>query len=81
MAWQTIQLRQPNFAEVFATISAHFLTQKLPDDWEHWATEYLEEWFVECAVYEEQDWFSVYKQIERITDDILKLYKVKRDVL
>jgi len=79
MTWQTIQLRQPTFAEVFATISGHFLTQELPKNWEDFEEEYLEEWFTECALdtYEYWDWRSVYDEINGITETVMKLYEGK----
>ena len=49
---------KPNFERTFAAISGHFLTQQLPNNWQDFDNEYLEEWFIECAVdtYEYWDW-------------------------
>jgi hypothetical protein len=67
----------PKYEEVFATISGHFLTQELPNNWQDFDDEYLEEWFVECAVhtYEYWDWEKVYAKIAAITDTVMELYK------
>lgn len=68
---------KPNFEKTFAAISAHFLTQQLPDNWEDFDDDHLEEWFTECAldVYEYWDWQSVYSEINDITETVMELYK------
>jgi hypothetical protein len=68
---------KPDFEKTFAAISGHFLTQQLPDNWNDFEDEYLEEWFVECAIhtYEFLDWDKVYAKIERITKTVMELYK------
>lgn len=65
------------FEKTFAAISGHFLTQPLPDNWQDFDKEYLEEWFVECAVhtYEYWDWEQVYAKIAAITETVLELDK------
>ncbi len=67
----------PKFEQVFAKLSAHFLTQELPKNWQDFDDEYLEEWFVECAVdtYEYWDWENVYKMISDLTHTVMELYK------
>ena len=68
---------KPDFEKTFAAISAHFLTQELPDNWQDFDDEYLEEWFTECALdrYEYRDWQSVYSEINAITETVMELYK------
>lgn len=69
---------KPDFEKTFAAISAHFLTQQLPNNWNDvMSDEELEEWFVECAVhtYEFWDWEKVYAKIAAITDTVLELMK------
>jgi len=68
---------KPDFEKTFAAISAHFLTQQLPDNWQDFDDEYLEEWFTECALdtYEYWDWQSVYSEINGITETVMELYK------
>ena len=68
---------KPDFEKTFAAISAHFLTQQLPDNWQDFDDEYLEEWFTECAIdtYEYWDWQSVYSEINGITETVMELYK------
>ena len=66
----------PKFEEVFATLSGHFLTQTLPNNWQDFDDEYLEEWFTECALdtYEYWDWDEVYKMIGDLADTVMELY-------
>ncbi len=66
----------PKYEEVFATLSGHFLTQALPNNWEDFTDEYLEEWFTECALdtYEYWDWEQVYKMIGDLADTVMELY-------
>jgi len=66
----------PTFEQVFAKLSGHFLTQELPKNWQDFDDEYLEEWFVECAVdtYEYWDWEKVYKMISDLTYEVMELY-------
>ena len=66
----------PKFEEGFATLSGHFLTQALPNNWQDFEDEYLEEWFTECALdtYEYWDWEQVYKMISDLTDTVMELY-------
>jgi hypothetical protein len=68
---------KPDFEKTFAAISGHFLTQQLPDNWQDFDDEYLEEWFTECALdtYEYWDWQSVYSEINGITETVMELYK------
>ena len=68
---------KPNFEKTFAAISGHFLTQALPNNWQDFDDEYLEEWFIECAVdtYEYWDWEEVYKMISDLTHTVMELYK------
>jgi hypothetical protein len=68
---------KPDFEKTFAAISGHFLTQQLPDNWQDFEDEYLEEWFTECALdtYEYWDWQSVYSEINGITETVMELYK------
>lgn len=65
------------YEKLFAAISGHFLTQQLPDNWQDFDNEYLEEWFTECAVhtYEYWDWTRVYAKISAITETVLELHK------
>jgi len=65
------------YEKLFAAISAHFLTQQLPDNWGDFDDEYLEEWFVECAVhtYEYWDWAQVYAKIAAITETAMEVMK------
>ena len=65
------------YEKLFAAISQHFLTQQLPDNWGDFNNEYLEEWFVECAVhtYEYWDWEKVYAKIAAITDTVMETMK------
>ena len=65
------------FEKTFAAISAHFLTQQLPDNWRDFDDEYLEEWFIECAThtYEDWEWEQVYEKIAAITETVLELEK------
>jgi len=65
------------YEKLFAAISAHFLTQQLPDNWGDFDDEYLEEWFVECAVhtYEYWDWDKVYAKIAAITETVMETQK------
>ena len=65
------------YEKLFAAISAHFLTQQLPDNWGDFDDEYLEEWFVECAVhtYEYWDWAQVYAKIAAITETVMETQK------
>ena len=65
------------YEKLFAAISAHFLTQQLPDNWGDFDDEYLEEWFVECAVhtYEYWDWAQVYGKIAAITETVMETQK------
>jgi hypothetical protein len=67
----------PKFEQVFAALSGHFLTQALPNNWQDFDDEYLEEWFTECALYtyEDWDWQSVYSEINQITETVMELYK------
>jgi len=66
----------PKYEQVFAALSAHFLTQALPNNWQDFDDEYLEEWFTECAVdtYEYWGWENVYKMISDLTDTVMELY-------
>ena len=66
----------PKFEQVFATISGHFLTQALPNNWQDFEDEYLEEWFTECATdtYEYFDWYEVYNMISNLTYTVMELY-------
>ena len=66
----------PKFEQVFAALSAHFLTQALPNNWQDFDDEYLEEWFTECALdmYEFWHWEKVYKMISDLTDTVMELY-------
>ena len=68
---------KPDFEKTFAAISGHFLTQQLPDNWQDFDNEYLEEWFTECALdtYEYWDWQSVYSEINDITETVMELNK------
>lgn len=68
---------KPDYEKTFAAISGHFLTQQLPDNWQDFDDEYLEEWFTECALhaYEYWDWQSVYSEINQITETVMELYK------
>ena len=68
---------KPNFEKTFAAISGHFLTQALPNNWQDFDDEHLEEWFTECAVhtYEYWDWEEVYKVISDLTHTVMELYK------
>ena len=68
---------KPDFEKTFAAISGHFLTQQLPDNWQDFDDEYLEEWFTECAVhtYEYWDWDKVYSKIAAITETVMELNK------
>lgn len=69
---------KPDFEKTFAAISAHFLTQPLPTNWQVLMDdEDLEEWFVECAVhtYEYWGWEQVYAKIAAITETVLELHK------
>ena len=68
---------KPNFERTFAAISGHFLTQQLPNNWQDFDNEYLEEWFTECAVhtYEYCDWEKVYAKIAAITMTVMELYE------
>jgi len=66
-----------NFEKTFAAISGHFLTQALPNNWQDFEDEYLEEWFTECALdtYEYWDWEEVYKMISDLTHTVMELYE------
>mgnify|MGYP003120624915 CR=1 FL=1 len=60
------------YDKLFAAISAHFLTQELPNNWHDFTHDELEGWFVEYAVetYEYWDWEQVYAKIADITDTV-----------
>jgi hypothetical protein len=66
-----------DYEKLFAAISGHFLTQQLPDNWGDFDEEYLEEWFVECAldVYEYWDWTKVFDQVKEITETVMETVK------
>ena len=66
----------PKYEEVFSTLSGHFLTQALPNNWQDFDDEYLEEWFTECALdtYEYWDWKQVYKMVGDLADTVMELY-------
>lgn len=63
------------YDKLFAAISGHFLTQELPDNWQDFDDQELEEWFTECAVetYEYWDWTAVYDQIKGVTETVLEI--------
>ncbi len=71
------------YEEVFSTLYGHFLTQALPNNWQDFDDEYLEEWFTECDLdtYEYWDWEQVYKMISDLTDTVMELYNASWSLL
>ena len=56
------------YDKLIAAISAHFLTQELPDNWRDFSLEYLEEFITESATetYEYWHWAGVLSLIEEV---------------
>jgi len=65
-------MNSAEYDKLFAAISAHFLTQELPDNWRDFTHDEREVCFGECAVetYEYWDWEQVYAKIADITDTV-----------